>query len=123
MATTIRADIAKNRMYIILEGSVGEAESKANLPMIDREVKKLGPGFSVIADTTSCRPTTIKVKEDIEAVQTELLKYGMKRVIRVVGANAISAMQLDNGAKKTGYSGKVQVDTAATVEEAEKLLG
>ncbi len=122
MSTTIRADVAKNRLYITLDGPIGEAESKANLPKIGEEAKKLKAGFSVITDTIGARPTTIKVKEDIEAVQADLMRLGMKHVVRVVGKNAISAMQLDRGARETGYGNNIKVDTAATVADAERLI-
>lgn len=122
MSTTIRADVVKNRLYIILDGTIGEAESKANLPKINQEAKKLRAGFSVITDTTGCRPTTMKVKEDIEAVQADLLRLGMKHVVRVVGKNAVSALQLDRGARETGYGSNIKVDMAATVADAEQLI-
>ena len=121
MATTVRADVARNRLYIILDGAMGEEESKANLPKINQEAKKLQMGFSVITDVTGCKPTSLKVKEAIESGQADLLKLGVKHVVRVVGKNSISAMQLDNGAKAT-YTGSVKVDIVATMADAERLL-
>ncbi|MGD0664075.1 MAG: hypothetical protein ABSD38_39070 [Syntrophorhabdales bacterium] len=122
MPTTIRADVAKNRLYIILDGPIGEEESRANLPRIDQEAKQLEAGFSVITDTTGCKPTTMKVKEDIEAVQADLMRRGMKHVIRAIGNNAISALQLDRGAREAGYGSNVKVDTVATMADAERLI-
>ena len=48
--TTIRADVAKNRMYIRLTGSYTVDDTIPVINRINCEVVKLKPGFGVIND-------------------------------------------------------------------------
>lgn len=42
--------------------------------------------------------------------------------MRVVGANAVGAIQFDRGGRVAGYEGSLKVEVAASVAEAEKLI-
>ena len=44
---------------------------------------------------------------------------GGQRIVRIVGSNALTGMQLARTSQPAGY----QAETVATVAEAEKLLG
>jgi hypothetical protein len=118
----IQADMAKNTLYLILDGFFGEAEIDAALLKTKQEIKKLKAGFSVINDVTGFKPTTSKAGDAIKATQAELVKLGMKHVIRVVGNNTIGAATFDRRGKEVGYNGNLEVETAPSVKEAEKLI-
>ena len=122
MSTRIHADAAKNTLYLILDGFFGEGEIKNAVAMTYTEVKKLRAGFSVINDLTGFRPTDPKAGDSIKAAQTDLVKLGMKRVVRVVGQNVLGELQFSLRGKQVGYEGNLKVETAGSVADAEKLL-
>ncbi len=122
MATKIRADVLKNTLYLILEGVFGDAEIGPAVVAAHDEAKKLRPGFSVITDVTAFKPTSLNAGDAIKGVQADLVRLGMKHVVRVVGSNALGAMQFDRHGKEAGYGGSLKVEMAASVADAERLL-
>lgn len=119
----IYADVAKNRLYLILSGFFTDDEVNIAADLTIAEIKKLKPGFTIINDISHFKAATQTGAANIKRAQVFANERGAKRVIRVVGkdaaASAIAAMQFDRTSKQAGYS----ADIAATVEDAEKLLG
>ena len=113
-ATDIRIDPAKNRLYVILRGSLSEDQV---LDAVDRVIARAGelqPGFTVINDTASFQPTTPKGLEDFGQAHGYLLRAGMGREIHVVD------QKRTNGA--TAQTGRFAVESAGSVMEAETRL-
>jgi len=52
----IWSDAAKNRLYIILKGSIPDEMAKAAADQTIEEAKKLQPGFTVINDFSEVEP-------------------------------------------------------------------
>ncbi|MBW1810031.1 MAG: hypothetical protein JRJ87_17675 [Deltaproteobacteria bacterium] len=118
MLYNITADIPKNRLYLTFEGSFSDDEAKLVFKETLKEANKLRAGFDVINDISEFQPATIEGTKVIQAAQEVLVKLGVNRVVRVVGKSIIGQMQFRRTFKTFG---KV-AQTAATVEEAEKML-
>ena len=103
MPVTIRADVARNALYLRRDGFFGDAEINAAVARTTAEAKKLKAGFSVINDITGFKPADPRAGEAIAGVQADLVRLGMKHVIRIVGQNALEGLSSStNMAKKPG---------------------
>ncbi len=113
-AYDIRIDPAKNRLYVILRGTLSEGQV---LDAVDRVIARAGelqPGFAVINDTATFQPATPKCLEDFKQAHGYLLRSGMGREIRVVEPKRA------NGAK--AQTGRFAVESVGSVMEAETRL-
>jgi hypothetical protein len=108
----------KNRLYIKFVGVFNAEEMAAAIPKLNSVVKDLKPGFTVVSDISEYKPSSQETAEQISRGSDNLVKKGMKKLIRVVGESAVAQMQF----KRTAQAGGIQADTATSVEEAEKLL-
>jgi len=115
----IRADRAKNRLYIAMRDFITTAEAKAAADLTINEAKSLKAGFSVINDISTFKPTTSEGLEEVKRAQAFLKQHGVGRVIRILDAPSLSASQMQRKSAEVGY----KADTAGTIEEAERLLG
>jgi hypothetical protein len=116
---SIRADVMKNRLYISIKGFMTEEDAVTISDKASAEMRKLRPGFDVINDIRELKPASPKASK-FYARQLDVAKeVGIGRVVRVVGDQVITKMQLTKALKDT--VGVVAL-TAASVEEAESLL-
>lgn len=117
-----RADVAKNRLYIVLDGFLNDLQARECADLTIAECKKLGPGFDVITDITTAQPSTAKGAEELLRAMIFLKERGMGRPIRVMQnptETTLGSHQMTRKSKEAGYD----VNTAASVEEAEEMLG
>ena len=114
----IRADVGKNRIYIVLDGYFNDDQMKTVGDKTIEETRKLKPGFAVINDITKFKPTTPQGAEDLKRGQGFMKDYGMGRVIRITEGAALGQMQLSRKAKELGYI----AEQAASIAEAERML-
>jgi len=115
----IRADSARNRLYVRMAGAMTDDEARDVAAAIIGEIRKLGPGFAVINDISALKPASEKASEYLRSAQEASVKRGSGRVIRVVGSQAITHLQWNRTLKDTRGAA---AETAATVEEAERML-
>jgi hypothetical protein len=115
----IRANVAKNRLYLKLEGMMSEADAKKVHDTILAEIRKLKPGWAVINDISALKPTSDEATAYLRAAQEASAKLGVKRVVRVVGNQAITNLQWN---RTLVDAQGTRADVAATVADAEKLL-
>jgi hypothetical protein len=108
-----------NRLYIRMTGAMTDDEAKEVAAAIVGEIKKLRPGFAVINDISALKPASEKASEYLRGAQEASVKRGSGRVIRVVGSQAITHLQWNRTLKDTQGTA---AETAATVEEAERML-
>lgn len=115
----IRADVMRNRLYLSIQGFMTEEDAVIISDKASAEMRKLKPGFGVINDIRGLRPASPKASQ-LYSRQLDVAKeIGVGRVVRIVGDQVITKMQLTKALKET--VGAV-AETAATVEEAEKML-
>ena len=114
----VRADTAKNRLYIVLEGFLADEEAKAAADTIISEAKKLKSGFGLINDISSFKPTSALAADEIKRAQIGVKGLGVGRAIRVVGQAGLAGSQFARTGKEAGYD----ADIVGTIEEAEKSL-
>ena len=114
----IRADVAKNRLYLVLIGFFQDDEVKVASDKCIAEATKLKAGFDVINDISQFKPASPKGADEIKRAQLFVKQHGVKRVIRIVGDAVITQAQFSRQEKEAGYN----ADTAATLADAEKIL-
>ena len=114
----IKTDVSKNRLYLRLSGFFKEDEVKEAIDGILKAVEELGPGVNAISDISDFKPASPKVAGLMLGAQKKLKEKGLGKVIRVTGSNVLGKKQFERTGKEAGYS----ADTAATVEEAERIL-
>jgi hypothetical protein len=115
---TVKADVAKNRLYITLVGFFHADEMKACTDQTILETKKLKPGYDVITDISQFKPAGPDAAKEIERGQAHFKATKIGHGIRVVGGSATTSMQFTRTGKAVGYI----PDTVSTVAEAEKIL-
>ena len=115
----IRASVAKNRLYISIKGFMSEEDAEIIANKAIEETRKLKSGFGVINDIRDLKPATPRAAQ-IYARQLEVAKeIGIGRVVRVVGDQMITKLQLSRTLKDTLG---IVAETAKTLEEAERML-
>jgi hypothetical protein len=115
----IRADPAKNRLYLKLAGMMSEADAKAVADTILREIVKLKPGWAVVNDISELKPADEKATAHLKRAQEASAKAGCARVVRVVGKQAITNLQWN---RTLSEAQGMRADTAGTVADADRLL-
>jgi hypothetical protein len=114
-----RADIGKNRLYVVLQGFIQADEAKEAADLTIAEAKKLRPGFDIINDISTVKATSEQGVMELLRCQVFLKERGVRRVIRVVPEVSVGSLQIARTSKQAGY----EADTAASIEEAEAMLG
>jgi len=117
----IRADIPKNRLYVILEGYFGDQDSLLGMEKAIAEVKKLRPGFAVITDISEFKPATALALACIQQGQQAIAKQGVKRIIRIVDRTHITGQMQFLRMGKQVYDA-VDANVATSLQEAEAML-
>ncbi len=117
---TSKIDAAKNRIYIVMEGFLTDAQVKEGADGVIANVAKLRPGFDVINDISKFKPTSPAGTQDIGRVQQFIKEKGPRRIIRVV-VEGVAKGQLSRTATSVAHYDK-DADTASSVAEAERML-
>ena len=115
----VRADVRKNRLYLVLDGFFDEDEAQEIADRTIEEVQKLKPGFDVINDISNFKPTSQQGADQIRRAGLFVRDSGVGRLIRVVPSASIGSMQFTRKSREAGYDAEV----ASSVEEAERMLG
>lgn len=115
----VKADAAKNRLYIVLKGFMHDEEAKVAADDVINNVNKLRTGFDVINDISEMKVASQNGVKEITRAQQYIAQKGVRRVVRVVN-NSITQIQFNRTGKAAGY--QAEANTAATVEEAETML-
>jgi hypothetical protein len=113
----IRADVMKNRLYLILGGFFEDPEMKTIADKVIAEVKKLKPGFDIINDISQCKSASEKGILELLRAQTFIKQSGVNKVVRITG-DVITQAQFSRQGKEAGYDAL----TAATISDAERVL-
>ena len=115
----IKANAAKNRLYLKLSGMMTEADARKVADTIIGEIQKLKPGWAVVNDISELKPADDKATEQLKRAQDASAKAGCARVVRVVGKQAITNMQWNRTLQQAQG---MRADNVASVADAEKLL-
>ncbi|MBV9359786.1 MAG: hypothetical protein JO292_00210 [Betaproteobacteria bacterium] len=115
----IKANTAKNRLYLRLVGTMTVEDAKKVADTIIVEIRKLKPGWAVVNDISELKPADDQAVAHLKRAQDASGKAGCKRVVRVMGKQAITHMQWNRTLSETQG---IRADVASTVEEADKLL-
>src|SRR5262245_59716043 len=116
----IRASVAKNRLYLRMVGFMTDDDARRVADTIINEFQKLKPGFDVINDISGLKPASKAAADEMRRAQEASFKHGHRRIIRVVVDQAVTHLQWSR--TLTAASPDQSVETAATVEEAERML-
>jgi hypothetical protein len=111
-------DPVKNRLYLVLKGSIPDDMAKAAADKTIEEAQKLQSGFFVINDISEMQPAGFKGAAEIKRAQAFLGYLGVRRIIRVVPQTGLEAKkQFENPIQ--GYP---VANTAFSIEEADAIL-
>ena len=114
----IWTDLVKNRLYLVIKGSISDETAKAAADKTMQEAKKLQTGFTVITDISQAHPIGSKGGIEIKRAQAFLGYMGVKRIIQVIPRSDSGAAQ-QQGNPPQGYS---TVNTASSIEEGDAIL-
>jgi hypothetical protein len=115
----VRANVAKNRLYMALDGFFSDEEAKQTADKGIAEASKLKAGFDIVNDIRGFKPTSPNGAAEIKRALIFCKQQGLRHVIRVVDqAAVIGEVQFSRQSKDVGLA----VDTATSVEEADKIL-
>lgn len=114
----VRADIAKNRLYMKLSGYFTDEEAAQTAAKLQEEMRKLSPGFDIINDLSELKPLTPKGSEEIARGHHVIQQMGVGRIVRIVSQEVITKMQWDRKSKEVGIAAQMVTSMA----EAERLL-
>jgi len=115
---TIKTDLAKNRLYVTLNGFFTIDEMKKCVDETITATNKLKHGYDVITDISQFKPGTPEVTKEIQRAQAHFASSGARRGVRIVGENALSGMQFKRTGTQAGYSST----NVASLEAAEQVL-
>jgi len=111
----VKVDLLKNRLYITL-GRIQKNKVKNAYEMVEKEVKKLAPGFTCITRIIDARDIDQNDIDEIKKIQLMLADRGMSKAVRVGMEDG--KVLLNQVGKDTEY---VATD-AATLDQAEQML-
>jgi len=113
------ADINKNRLFIVLRGSVRKEEIESLYTDIRFCVADLQPGFNVITDMTKSNIGYLSGASTFRRIASYLLDNNVGTVIRVTGKQSIIADQINKISQMVQGYKAVYV---TSMEEAEQIL-
>jgi hypothetical protein len=118
--SSARVDLAKNRVYLVMEGLHDLDEARRMRDAYAAAVAQCARGFTVLADVRDYRPGS----DEVQAVHAEAVKiaarHGASRVARVTGETPLGGMQIQRIAntEHVTYASRA----FKTLEEAESYL-
>ena len=113
----IRADVAKNRLYIKAEGFLTPEENKDVTVQTIGEISKLKPGFDTISDLSQMKVATQEGTKEWDELKDALTAKGLRRSMMVI-KDEIARMQIQRKTKDADF----KQEYVASVEEAERML-
>ena len=116
----IRADTAKNRLYIRIEGFFREAEAPPIWTELESAIASLQPGFDVITDLSGFKPGLPGVAKSLRKAGELVKAGGRRRAVRVAGKLVTGLLQYKRELKDVFDEETTRY--ASTVEEAERML-
>jgi hypothetical protein len=115
----VEFDIAKNRIYLVMEGSHDVEEARRLKEAYREATLVLKPGFTVLSDVSRYIPGS----EEVQKVHAEVARIakqaGVGKVARVIGEKPLGGMQIK---RITKHSGGYESKNFVTREEAEDYL-
>lgn len=116
---TINVDKDKNRLIIVLQGTIGKIESEKIAREMVVAINQLKRGFDVINDISHYEAAD-KKSEDIFKSTIEFLKIrGVKNVVRVVGGSKAALVKFAAVSKSVS---NYAIRYVPTMEAATQLL-
>lgn len=119
MTYNIKADPESNSLLIVLNGLANEEDIRQIAVLLQREIKKLSFGFTIINDISALKVLKKTEANSVADIQQWLFQQGARRTIRVVGGVFAQAQF-----RITQQEAGAQYDTSevATLEEAFLVL-
>lgn len=118
----VRADPARNRLYIIAAGFFTDAEVRYAADQLMSQIDQLRPGFVSISDFGNFKPSSAMGFEAIKAMQRYLAQKGVLKRIQIQPANALAQMQLKRSTEGTGVADMLPVASLAEAEQVADTL-
>lgn len=114
----VKANVAKNRIFIRLAGTITPEDCRVMLDQLRTELARLTPGIDLINDVRELAAVPNFPPEVVRASADLLKEKGLRRIVRVVGRQATVTVGLEKTSRVFGFSAAL----AYSMEEAEKVL-
>ncbi len=118
MVVDIYADVARNRLYVRLQGQADDTQARSVGDAILREMERMRPGFDLVSDLSQARPLGPEGLLQFKRVLEVARERKVGRTVRIVGGAAQTALQLTRTSKEFNHEPYL----AFSREEAERLL-
>lgn len=115
----VRADLEKNRLYIIFRGKLNDVEAGLAADEVLEALEQMRPGFTVVTDLAEAVPVSVEATQHIQRGQQAIAQKGVKKVARVVH-NIVGAMQFKRIQEESGLT--YEVIRVTSLEEADRVL-
>jgi hypothetical protein len=115
----IKADTEKNRLYIILAGTLSLKDAESTRNLILKEIETLKPNFDVVNDISKFIRGDDEAGRVLKEIMAILMSKNVNRVVRVIGTSKTGLMQFANFSPQTD---SYKLSYVPTLEEAEKIL-
>jgi len=112
-------DIAKNRMYLTISGTVSYEEAVKAKILIENEISFLKPDFDLINDISKFIRGDDEAGSVLKGIMTLLIQKKVNRIVRVVGTSKMGLIQFANNSLAMD---SYKLKYVPTMEEAEKFL-
>ena len=104
----IRVDQEKNRIYLEIIGFWKSVDVAPHFHQdIHKTFSRLKPGFTVLADLTSMKPSPPEVKKLHEDTQKMGVKAGLYKAAEVIPEDSVVQIQLDDFGQKSHITRRV----------------
>ncbi|MHB8904865.1 MAG: hypothetical protein ACYC6D_01925 [Melioribacteraceae bacterium] len=112
-------DIAKNRLYLSISGTVSYDEAEKAKDLIEKEIVLLKPDFDLINDISKFIHGDDEAGSILKEIMTMLIEKKVNRIVRVVGTSKMGLIQFANNSLAMD---SYKLKYVPTIEEAEKFL-
>jgi len=113
----VEADTDKNRLYIELDGHLGDDEAAKSTEAVVEAADKMDDGFDVITDISNAQPGSAEAVENIKRGKQAVAENGAEAAVRIQPESTTGQMQFERAGDEP-YA----VAMADSVENAEELL-
>ena len=120
----VNPDLPRNRLYLVLAGSISAEEADRCAALIISRTLQLKPGFTVINDISLYTVATnfFSARSSLQRVMDHFAVKKAKRVVRVVGASKSGMMEFARATLGLGKKYPYGVVYVPTLEAAEAKL-
>ncbi len=118
----VRKHIKTNRLFIDLQHTLTRQDLELLKSKLKNGLKKMKPPFGAIVNQIRLAPIDDSLGTLVSEIMTMNEKAGCKKVVRVIGNNALVKMQAAQARKQQQAKIAYDIDFVDTIEKAIQIL-